>query len=294
MKKQFLLLLTCLLLVGCSTNKATSVSDKDAIVFQIGDKKITRSTLYQTMLYNNGANTVMTKIRDILLEEKIQFTEEDHAEMLADFEQLKSDFGDSFTLLVTSYGFKDEQDYYENAFVPSYRAKMLSELYIMENITKISFDLKPVKVNYAFVMQNEELAYEIAQKLNDGMSFEELALEYQNVDNLDIKLNTLFYKNMGNDSSAYEPVYTYASSVSEIGPYYNVEYDFVTDSHFVYELLANDIETFQDEFIDYYAKTDTAVFSEAFKYFLKEGKFTIFDKMLYDTFLELYADYLSQ
>jgi hypothetical protein len=294
MKKLFVALLTVLLLAGCSGNKTTSPSDENSIVLKIGDKEITKKILYETMLYNYGTNTVFLEATEMVLAQRAILTDEDTAKMEEDFAQLKETYGEDFNFWLLYYGYVSEEDYYENAFVPSYRQKVLADIYIRENLSAVAFDYQPYKVNYAFIMQNEELANEIAAALQGGATFEELSVTYANEVAVDIKVGALLYKEMNYNATAYEAIYAFAATEKNVGTYYDVEYDSLTDAYYVVEIVASNVEDFEDDFVDSLSSSDSNILSKAVKYYFAQDKFTIYDKWIYDTFVEVYGDYLGK
>ena len=294
MKKLFVVLLAVLLLTGCSGNKTTSPTDGNSIVIKIGDKEITKNALYETMLYNYGTNMVFLEATEMVLAQRAIFTEEDTKKMEEDFAQLKETYGEEFAFWILYYGYASEEDYYEKAFMPSYRQKILADIYIRENLNTIAFEYQPYKVNYAFVMQDEELANEIATALQNGASFEELSVSYSDEVAVDIKVGALLYKGMNYSATAYEPIYAFATTEKNVGSYYNVEYDSLTDAYYVVEIIANNVEEFEEDFIDALATSDSNILSKAIKHYFALDNFTIYDKWIYDSFVDIYGDYLGK
>jgi len=294
MKKLFVALLTVLLLAGCSGNKTTSPSDENSIVLKIGDKEITKKVLYETMLYNYGTNTVFLEATEMVLAQRAILTDEDTAKMEEDFAQLKETYGEDFYFWLLYYGYASEEEYYENAFVPSYRQKVLADIYIRENLSAVAFEYQPYKVNYAFIMQNEELANEIAAALQGGATFEELSVTYADEIAVDIKVGALLYNEMNYNATAYDAIYAFAATEKNVGTYYDVEYDSLTDAYYVVEIVASNVEDFEDDFVNSLSSSDSKILSKAIKHYFTQDKFTIYDKWIYDTFVEVYGDYLGK
>jgi|GEM_PF-3643758 len=294
MKKLLILCLTCFLLMGCSSSNTTKVEDADAVIIQIGNRKITKQTLYETMVYNYGASATYARSRELVLADKVSFTDENESDMLARFEELKESFGSDFELYVMIYGYANEQDYYERAFVPSYKQQLLSKLYVEENLNSFIFDLQPIKVNFIYLKSDEILANELLNELNNGISFEELSEEYGHVAEIDIKLNALLYKDMNNDVTAYTPIHNFVATSDEIEGNSGLQYDILTDGYFIVEVLSRDVETFQDEFTDLLSGSNTEILTSAYKHYLAKGNFMIYDPVIHGLFLESYPDFLPK
>ena len=122
MKKIISLLTILLILVGCSLNSSTQISDKDDVLFKIEDTSVTKGEVYNMLRYQQVGQIIINDAQNMLVESKVELTDEIRAEAQEMLEESKEQFGDYFEAY---YGSGDDEELLETVFIPAVRQRKL-------------------------------------------------------------------------------------------------------------------------------------------------------------------------
>lgn len=288
MKKLFIISIICLLLLGgCSAkNKNAEISAGNDVLVTIGDKKITKSSIYNVMLNNNGMNAILQEVQKEILDKEIETTPEMEEEAKKSLENLSSLYGDNFKDMVKYYGYADEDDFYENGLLFNVRVEHLIAKYVSMNFETLKETYKPKKVN-VLIFAGIEDASNAHAAIEKGTSFKEAAETFNAtstyLDHVVTSGNTFFNSN----------VLAYINGVEE--PAYSGTILSSSDSTcFLVEVISTDPAEFEEEAVDAIVNDISSISNDALIHYLKEYNFTIYDKGMYDLFHEKNPDFLVQ
>ncbi len=134
MKKSIGLLCCGLLLVslsGCGEAK-TDVSNGDTYLVKVGDKEITNSDIYNSLVAQGNVDSITTEMNKIIASKAVKTTDEIEKTAKAQLASVKESYGDKFLSTIKSQGFKNEKDYYNNSVLVSVKSGYLTEQYIKD------------------------------------------------------------------------------------------------------------------------------------------------------------------
>lgn len=286
MKKILISALCLLLLAGCSGDKTASVSSGDEAVVTIGSAKITKSTLYNMMINSTGLNSIMLKVQNTILDKEVPIDEELETEAKEALSSYQLMYGDYFTSMINYYGFKDEDDFYENALLLNARLSRLSENYVEMNFDSMNETYAPKKIN-VLTFSGIEDASDAHAAIEKGMTLEEAAEAYNatssSFDKVVTSSNTYFDSNVisfvkGSDEPSISSAILHSTG----------------ESCFIIEVISTDPSEYHDEAVEAICSDVSSISTESLAYYLDKYDFTIYDKTIYDSFQTSLPDYLVQ
>lgn len=174
MKKILSILLVLMILVGCSSNSSTQITNKDEVLFKIEDEAVTKGDVYSMLRYQQIGQIIINDAQAKLVESKIELTDDLKQEAQTMLDESKSQLGEFFA---TYYGDSDDETLIETVFLPATQQKKFLENYFAENQDSIIEEAKPKKV-VLLTYETQETAQQVIDKLNAGSSLEDIITEF--------------------------------------------------------------------------------------------------------------------
>lgn len=162
-------LLVLLTIVACSSN--------DEVVVETDSGNITKEELYEEMLDRAGESTLQEMITIKILEESYDVDEDEVDERL---EETKSQIGDQFDMWLMQQGIPDE-DAFRDLLKTSmlYEEAAYGDIEISDEEIEKQYERMTTEVQVQHILvDDEDTANEVIEKLEDGEDFGELAEEY--------------------------------------------------------------------------------------------------------------------
>ena len=160
----------CTVLAGCKDATAT-VSNPNELVIQIGKEKITKKDLYDRMVKDDAANTIITKAMEIIANAEIEDSDEitKAAQELFDSykEQLESQ-GD-FEEVLKNLGYDSVDDFMKFCVTRS-KSNKLVEKYIDEKWDDIFREYLPLKARMIFIDASDIGNEAAREKANEAIT----------------------------------------------------------------------------------------------------------------------------
>lgn len=174
MKKWILSLSLAAGVIGLS---ACGNNDASDVVVETSAGNITKDELYEAMKEQIGQQALQELLYSKVLSEKYKVSDE---EVNAKVDELKQDLGANFELVLQQNQIKDEKELKEII-----KDQLLMEKAAMKDLKATDEEMQEYYDNYKpevkarhILVEEEAVAKEIKQKLDEGAKFEDLAKEY--------------------------------------------------------------------------------------------------------------------
>ncbi|HBS92031.1 MAG TPA: hypothetical protein DEA51_06125 [Erysipelotrichaceae bacterium] len=286
MKKILVLLTLILTLAGCS-DASVRVSNRNEAVISVGSTSITRGQLFDMMINQDPAGTVITMAKEIILADKIEVTDEVRTKARETFETIKESFGETFSDYLVQYGYKDEQDYIDKALIPFTLQEFATEAYVRENFERLSAEYYPRQVRILQTTKEEDAKAAIAE-IQDGANFEDTAKKYSTSTTYKGEME-LVHKASGKPTA----INTYLSTVRQPTLTSTPIKDDTNTLYYVVQVIEANPERFLDEAVKSLSAI-AAISDEMFVKYFEEANFQIYDIDVYAGVKESFAKFLPK
>lgn len=284
MKKFLIIGVLALALAGCGDAYAKITNAKDAIV-SIGSKSVTRGQLFDLMMNQDPASTVITMAKQVIMDEKVEVTDAIRAKAAESLEEIKESFGEEFADYIKRFGYKDEAEYVEKALIPFAQQEALVKEYVTENFDAIATSYFPRKVR-VIQTKTEADAKAAINEVKEGGNFETVAAKYSSATAYKGEL-----KLVHSESGYPEVVTTFLKTALQ--PTLTAEplKDTTTSLFYVVQVVESQPSRYKDEAIEELVGL-SSIAEKMFVELFKEGGFKVYDKIIFDILTSDYSQYL--
>lgn len=282
MKKVLVILGLSLLLVGCG-NKTTNVSNSKEVLIKVGDRSITIGEVYSQMMATDSTAIIKQMATRVILNKEVPVTDEMKVEADEVLKQFTDSVTDNIELYLEYYGYKDTTDYYDNGILPSLQQEALVNTYLTENFDALVAGYRPKKIRLIEITDATLAAAALAE-IKAGEDFSVVADKY----------STSTYPGdeelVNNTSSLPDVVINFVDYLTT--PTLS---DVLTDgtTNYIVQITNADTNKLKQEIIDTFA-VDTTFSDKALETYFVKHNFTIYDKSIYDVFVQTYPNYLAE
>lgn len=282
MKKLLVILSLSLLLMGCG-NKTTNVSNSSDVLIKVGTQSVTVGQVYSQMMTTDAPAIIKQMATRIILNKEVPVTDEIKADADIALKEFVDSVYDNIDLYLEYYGYENETDYYENGIIPSIQQETLVRNYLTENFDTLVAGYRPKKIRLIEIT-DVTLAAAALSEIKAGIDFSVVADKY----------STSTYPGdeelVNNTSSLPEVVINFVDYLTT--PTLS---DVLTDgtTNYIVQITNADTNKLKDEIIETFA-VDTTFMEKALESYFVKYNFTIYDKSIYDVFVQSYPNYLAK
>ena len=282
MKKLIVSITLGLLLVGCG-NQAAAISKPNDVLIKVGNESITSGQVYGLMVSTDATSVLKQQATQIILNKIVGLSDELKAKADEELVSFTESVGDSLAMYLEYYGYKDTEDYLNNGIIPTLQQEELVKQYITTNFDALVAGYRPKMVRLIEIT-DATIAETALAELKAGKDFSEVADLYSTS-------NYPGDEELVNNTSSLPKVvidyydYQTTPSLSKV----------LTDgtTNFIVQVTEADTNKLTDEIIENFTM-DTTFMEKTLEYYFVENGFTIYDKPLYDLFVQSYPNYLGK
>lgn len=282
MKKLLVILSLSLVLVGCG-NKTTNVSNSSDVLIKVGNQSITVGQVYSQMMATDSTAIIKQMASRIIFDKEVPMDDALKAEADTQLQEFIDSVGENLDVYLQYYGYKDKDDYYNNGIIPSLQQEKLVRNYLTENFDAVAAGYRPKKIRLIEIT-DATLAVEALAEIKAGVDFSVVAEKY----------STSTYpgdEELVNNTSSIPSVvvefidYLTTPTLSEV----------LTDgtTNYIVQVTNADTNKLKDEIIESFTFDSTFTDKTLESYFVKYN-FTIYDKSVYDLFIQTYPNYITK
>ncbi|MHB8097011.1 MAG: peptidylprolyl isomerase [Erysipelotrichaceae bacterium] len=282
MKKLLVILSLSLVLVGCG-NKTTNVSNSSDVLIKVGNQSITVGQVYSQMMATDSTAIIKQMASRIIFDKEVPMDDALKAEADTQLQEFIDSVGENLDVYLQYYGYKDKDDYYNNGIIPSLQQEKLVRNYLTENFDAVAAGYRPKKIRLIEIT-DATLAAEALAEIKAGVDFSVVAEKY----------STSTYpgdEELVNNTSSIPSVvvefidYLTTPTLSEV----------LTDgtTNYIVQVTNADTNKLKDEIIESFTFDSTFTDKTLESFFVKYN-FTIYDKSVYDLFIQTYPNYITK
>ncbi|MFG6149535.1 peptidylprolyl isomerase [Halobacillus sp. B23F22_1] len=235
-------ILTAILASGLIVLSACSEEDDTEAVVETNGGDVTKEEFYEELKKASGEEVLQQLVLNKVLADNYEISDEDVEKEL---EGLKEQYGEQFDMVLQQSGFSDEDEFKETI-----RLSLLQEQAAAENVDiseeemQSYYERMKTEVEASHILvEDEETANEVKEKLDDGEEFADLASEYS-TDGSAEQGGELGYFGPGTMDSDFEDA-AYELEVDEVSDPVQTQFGYhiikVTDKREV-----EDVDSFED------------------------------------------------
>jgi len=282
MKKLLVILSLSLVLVGCG-NKTTNVSNSSDVLIKVGNQSITVGQVYSQMMATDSTAIIKQMASRIIFDKEVPMDDALKAEADTQLQEFIDSVGENLDVYLQYYGYKDKDDYYNNGIIPSLQQEKLVRNYLTENFDAVAAGYRPKKIRLIEIT-DATLAAEALAEIKAGVDFSVVAEKY----------STSTYPG---DEELVNNTSSIPSVVVEFIDYLTIPTlsEVLTDgtTNYIVQVTNADTNKLKDEIIESFTFDSTFTDKTLESYFVKYN-FTIYDKSVYDLFIQTYPNYITK
>lgn len=282
MKKLIVSITLGLLLVGCG-NQAAAISTPNDVLIKVGNQNITRGQVYDLMLSTDAASVLKQQATQIILNKVVGLSDELIAKANEELASFVESVGDSLDMYLEYYGFKNVEDYLNRGIIPTLQQEELVKQYITTNFDALVASYRPKMVRIIEIT-DATLAETALAELKAGKDFSEVADLYSTS-------NYPGDEELVNNTSLLPSVVIDYFDIQTTPSLSNVLTDGTTN--FIVQVTEADPNKLKDEIIESFSM-DTTFMEKTLEFYFVEHNFTIYDKPLFDLFVQNFPNYLGE
>lgn len=159
-------------LSACSSN-----ADDSEVVVETSDGEVTKEEFYQELKSKHGEQVLQSLVMQEVLSNKYEVSDE---AVNKEFESIKEQYGDQFEATLEQNGLGSEEEFKETIRLSLLQEKAATEdIEVSEEEMQNYYDRMKKEVQASHILvEDEETATEVQQKIEDGEDFGTLASEY--------------------------------------------------------------------------------------------------------------------
>lgn len=284
MKKILSILITLLVLVGCSN--ASLKPSHNEILFKINGKEIREDDVFESMhLSNNSFQIVRSEAQKILLNYLVEEDDDFNKQVQERLEEAKTTLGDNFDLFLKENGFENEEEYIDTIVKDIVRLDIALTQAMDDDYENIK-SKRPRQVKIIEVeADSANKALELAKS---GSSLEEVYEEY-GVENTQYKGNVILVSENSNlDTAPLDKLL----NATDNGLIKEVVTSSSTNAQYILEVVNIDADELKDEVIEEFIN-DSELSEQYLAKLFSKHKFKLYDQHLYDAFNENLPEYIK-
>lgn len=284
MKKILSILMTLLVLVGCSS--ASLKPSNNEILFKINGKEIREADVFESMhLSNNSFQIVRSEAQKLLLNHLVEENDDFNQQVQARLKEAKDTLGDNFDLFLKENGFENEEEYIDTIIKDIVRLDIALTQAMEDDYENIK-SKRPRQVKIIEVeADSANKALELAKS---GSSLEEVYEEY-GVENTQYTGNVILVsENSSLDTAPLDKLL----NATDKGLIKEVVTSSSTNAQYILEVVNIDADELKDEVIEEFIN-DSKLSEEYLAKLFSKHKFKLYDQHLYDAFKENLPEYIK-
>lgn len=285
MKKGLTLGLCALLLVGCSSQFTTKVSDNTKLI-NADSFSFEKQDFYEYLLDNYGADQVLNLVLSQIADKEVT-DEKAINDLLAERVKIYDSYSDGgIEEYAKSMGYTTADEYKSNVLLPDVKQELLREQYIKDNYDSLMEEYQVCSLKQ-IVFEKESTALSAIEKAVDEDAFDELMDAYGSEKAQKLGVVT---KNSSLDENL----------ISKLGDFVKLDKDGVyseaialsDDTYAIIFVYNTDKEANKDDYLDSLSAESTII-TKAEGYYLDKYHFNVNEKKLKEAIKDLSSEYIK-